>query len=100
MDLTNDAPRSEVIWVLLFTAPTCKPCLVLKPVLQKLASEYDFVRFKVVDLSEQPSMQQKYNVFGLPTVVYIAPDGTELYRLSGLRAPERYAEPIREWASL
>lgn len=50
-----------------FFAPWCGPCQMLKPVLEKLVQEYDFVLAKV-DIDQNPDLAQTYGVEGVPDV--------------------------------
>ncbi|MBD2072458.1 tetratricopeptide repeat protein [Phormidium sp. FACHB-592] len=57
-----------------FFAQWCGPCQMLKPLLEKLAQEYDFVLAKV-DIDQSPDLAQTYGVGGVPDVK-VAIDGT------------------------
>jgi putative thioredoxin len=50
-----------------FFATWCGPCQMLKPMLEKLVLEYNFVLAKV-DIDESPDLAQKYGVTGVPDV--------------------------------
>lgn len=50
-----------------FFAQWCGPCQMLKPVLEKLAQEYDFVLAKV-DIDQNPDLAHTYGVEGVPDV--------------------------------
>lgn len=50
-----------------FFAQWCGPCKMLKPVLEKLAQEYDFVLAKV-DIDQNPELARIYQVEGVPDV--------------------------------
>ncbi|XGV96703.1 MAG: tetratricopeptide repeat protein [Leptolyngbya sp. BL-A-14] len=57
-----------------FFAQWCGPCQMLKPVLEKLAQEYDFILAKV-DIDQSPELAQTYGVEGVPDVRVVV-DGT------------------------
>lgn len=50
-----------------FFAQWCGPCQMLKPVLEQLVQEYDFVLAKV-DIDQEPELAQTYGVQGVPDV--------------------------------
>ncbi len=50
-----------------FYAHWCGPCQMLKPMLEKLVPEYDFVLAKV-DIDENPELASTYGVEGVPDV--------------------------------
>ena len=57
-----------------FFAQWCGPCQMLKPLLEKLAQEYDFVLAKV-DIDQSPALAHTYGVEGVPDVKVVV-DGT------------------------
>ncbi len=58
---------NEQIVMVDFFAQWCGPCQLLKPMLEKLVQEYDFVLAKV-DIDENPDLAQTYGVQGVPDV--------------------------------
>ncbi|MGA0197711.1 MAG: tetratricopeptide repeat protein [Prochlorotrichaceae cyanobacterium] len=50
-----------------FFATWCGPCKMLKPVLEALSQDYDFVLAKL-DIDEYPSLAKQYKVEGVPDV--------------------------------
>lgn len=50
-----------------FFAQWCGPCQLLKPMLEKLAQEYDFVLAKV-DIDQDPELANAFGVEGVPDV--------------------------------
>jgi putative thioredoxin len=50
-----------------FFATWCGPCQILKPMLEKLVKEYDFVLAKI-DIDQNPDLADKFGVEGVPDV--------------------------------
>ncbi|WP_416672093.1 tetratricopeptide repeat protein [Egbenema bharatensis] len=50
-----------------FFAQWCGPCQMLKPVLEKLVQEYDFILAKI-DIDQNPELANSYRVEGVPDV--------------------------------
>jgi thioredoxin 1 len=52
-----------------FTAVWCPPCAMIKPVLQRIATE-EAGRLRVVtlDVDENPEVTRRYGVMGMPTL--------------------------------
>lgn len=50
-----------------FYATWCGPCKILKPILEKLVNEYDFILAKV-DIDQNPELASQYGVEGVPDV--------------------------------
>lgn len=53
-----------------FWAPWCAPCRVTKPILEKLAHEYEgMVVFLPVNADESRELLEKFQIIGIPTVL-------------------------------
>jgi putative thioredoxin len=50
-----------------FFAQWCGPCQMLKPILEKLVQEYDFILAKI-DIDQNPELANTYRVEGVPDV--------------------------------
>ena len=56
-----------------FWAPWCGPCRMVAPILDKLAKEYaGKMLIAKVNTDENPQWAQKYNVQGIPTMLFVA----------------------------
>jgi thioredoxin reductase (NADPH) len=52
-----------------YTSPTCGPCHTLKPILDKVAEEYDGkIHFVEIDIEADPEIAQMAQITGTPTV--------------------------------
>ncbi|GAB4233000.1 MAG: tetratricopeptide repeat protein [Elainellaceae cyanobacterium] len=74
VDVTSDNFTTEVVEasyerpVLVdFFAQWCGPCQMLKPILEKLVQEYDFILAKI-DIDQNPAIANAYRIEGVPDV--------------------------------
>ncbi len=76
-----------------FWASWCNPCVVLSPILEKLAEEYkDKFIFTKVELDTVPLTAQKYGIEKIPTVILFK-NGKPISGFIGVKP-----EPVvREW---
>lgn len=52
-----------------FTATWCPPCVMVKPVLERIAAdEADRLRVVTLDVDENPVVTARYEVLGMPTL--------------------------------
>jgi thioredoxin 1 len=73
-----------------FWASWCAPCMMTKPILDKLGKEYaDKVEFMPVNADDSPEVLRHFRVFGIPTVVTIR-NGREIGRITGARNEADY----------
>ena len=73
-----------------FWAPWCGPCMMTKPILEKLAKEYgDRVEFMPVNADEAHEIIEQYRVFGIPTVLMFRNE-KEVGRVTGAQNEARY----------
>ena len=80
MVLQAEAPVLVDFW-----APWCRPCLMIAPVLDELAGEYDG-RLSIVrmDVDQNPKTAAKYSVMSIPTLL-IFKQGKPISHIVGFR---------------
>ena len=90
LELTNQNFEEEVIKsnrpVLVdFWSPTCPPCLILGPIIEEIAKEFeDKAKVGKLNVFENQETARKYQIVGIPTII-IFRDGEIKERATGLR---------------
>lgn len=68
-----------------FFAKWCGPCKTLAPRLDKLAGEFGGrIKFVAVNVDESPALSSRFNVEGIPMLLFFGKDGTVVERSIGL----------------
>lgn len=79
-------------------AKKCIPCKMMAPILEELQSEYlGKVDVVVIDVRKDPQAGREANLRVIPTQVFIATDGRELFRHEGFYPKESI---IAKWRQL
>jgi thioredoxin len=82
-----------------FWAPWCGPCRMTKPVLEKLAREYqDVVNFWPINSDEHQELLQQLKIYGIPTVLLIQ-DGEIAGRITGAQREDAYRRMFESLAT-
>jgi len=82
-----------------FWAPWCAPCRITKPILEKLAQEYqDEVDFWAINTDEHQQLMQELKIYGIPTVLLIQ-DGIITGRFTGAQREDAYRKMFESLAS-
>lgn len=81
---TEEDPKIQAGNVcLLFTAPWCGPCRMLKPSLEKQASSLEPIEILGVDVDTLPQLATRYGVKSVPTAILLK-DGEQQGQLHGI----------------
>ena len=73
-----------------FWASWCGPCMMTKPILNKLSKEFaDQVEFIPINADDSREVLEQFRVFGIPTVLTIR-DGKEVGRVTGAQSEAIY----------
>ena len=89
------AERSPLPVVVDLWAPWCGPCRTISPILEQLAAKLaGRVKLVKVDVDQAPSVQARFRVQGIPTLVVLR-QGREVARQVGAAPATR----LRSWIS-
>ena len=97
----NEIPKDlldKQITVLDFYAEWCGPCRMLTPTIDELIKEYaddKDVKILKINVDEQPAIANKFNVRGIPNVVFIK-DGELVTRFTGAKKKQDIINIIEE----
>ncbi len=75
-------------------AAWCKPCLMVAPILDELAEEYDGkINFVKIDVDQNPKTAAKYGIMSIPTLL-IFKNGEPVSHMVGLRPKEELKQSL------
>ncbi len=78
-------------------ADKCIPCIMMKPILDDLRSEYSGkLDVEIIDVWQNPKEAEKYNIKLIPTQIFYDPDGNEFYRHEGFMSKEDILDTFRK----
>lgn len=82
--------ESEKPVIVDFWASWCGPCMMTKPILEKLSKEYaDKIQFMPVNADDSREVLEQFHVRGIPTVITLR-DGKEIGRVTGAQSEVNY----------
>jgi thioredoxin 1 len=78
-------------------ADRCVPCKMMAPILDELKADYDgIMTVEFIDVWKHPAEAEPYGVRVIPTQIFFAADGTELFRHEGFFGREDILAKWRE----
>lgn len=77
--------------VLKFAAGWCQPCKMLSRVIEDAGDKITTV-IEEVDIDQNMELAKKYGIRGVPTMVMVEDDGTEIKRQSGVMMENQLIE--------
>lgn len=101
INLTEDnysevAEKSDELVVVDFFANWCGPCMMLKPIFSEVSEKFDGkVVFTKVDCDKFKEPAQKFNVDGIPCLVFMK-NGEEVDRQVGFLDADALAAKVEE----
>ncbi len=79
-------------------ADKCVPCKLMAPILEEMKAEFAGVMtVEFIDVWKDPTAAQPYEIRVIPTQIFFAQDGTELYRHEGFYGRD---EILAKWLEL
>ncbi|MFC1496642.1 thioredoxin [Candidatus Margulisiibacteriota bacterium] len=80
-----------------FWASWCGPCMMMKPIFDKMAQKYPNIKFCKVNTEQDQEKAQQLNVSGIPCII-IFKDGKEVERVVGFRPEPAFEEIVKKYA--
>jgi thioredoxin 1 len=88
--------QTNVNMIVDFWAPSCGPCKLMEPGLEKIARSYqDQVKVVKVNVNENPRTSSKFMIRSLPTLLFIQ-NGTVKSQLIGAVNPNQIERLLKE----
>ena len=84
--------------ILNFSSTSCVPCRMIKPVLEKIAKQYEG-KVNVLNLNVNDCMEfaQEMMVMSIPTQFFIEPDGTPIAYHVGFMDEQNFYSAIKDY---
>jgi thioredoxin 1 len=87
--------KSELPTEVDFWAPWCGPCMMVSPIYDKLAGEYENFKFCKINVDENPETATKYQIMSIPMQMFFA-DGEKVDELLGAVPEQMIRSKVQE----
>ena len=92
----NDVLGAEVPALVDFWAPWCGPCLMVAPIIEELAVDFDGrLLVSKLNTDENRETATKYGIMSIPTMIVFS-GGQEIERMIGAQPKQVLAEKLEE----
>jgi thioredoxin reductase (NADPH) len=89
--------ESDRVIVVKYVSPTCGPCHVLKPILNKVVDEFEGkLHFVEIDIDAEPAIAESAGVIGTPTVQFFKAK-ERVAELKGMKQKSEYRAVIEAY---
>ena len=86
--------KSDQLVLVDFWSPTCPPCLILGPIIEEIARDFEGkVKVGKLNVMENSETAGKYQIVGIPTII-IFRDGEVKERATGVRPKQVIVDKI------
>lgn len=88
-DAPGEVPQPGMVTMVDLGAHSCIPCKMMAPILEKLTKEYEGrAAIVFIDVWQDSSQAKKFKVSVIPTQIFFAEDGNEVFRHQGFMDEE------------
>lgn len=98
-DYSREVEQDEGLVFVDFWAPWCGPCLIMAPVLEKMAKKYPNIKFCKVNTTQNMKKAGELGITGIPCVVVYS-DGREVERMVGFRPGPIFETVVKNYLNL
>lgn len=86
--------ESDRLLIVKYISPTCGPCKILKPILDKVVDEYgDKIHFVEIDIDADPEIAKMGGIIGTPTIQFFK-DKDFLKEMKGVKQKAEFRQVI------
>jgi len=96
-DVLNNAKKEGKVVMLELGSVGCRPCEQMKPVMQRLSTDYKgTLEVVFIDVRRDGDSARRYGVYVIPTQVFLDKTGKEFFRHTGFFAYEEIVPVLKK----